>query len=453
MKNKFSRIICHGRTFVQRVLITLQLFNENGLANHAAACAYGFLLSMAPMLLLILFFMFIAFEPSARAITTLVNSLPFLDTVFDEQWLKSDFFSFSHPGIPGVISVLSIFWAARILVLSIERGLRFIFQSEKSRNPVTNTIVTLAIEAGVIVFVMITIISSQTAMRLYRMFDILSGTPLHIITTQFGGRVFLAAILGLVSFLAYMFVPLKSPRKISAFQGALVCAVSYFCTALVLGFFLNISRINFIYGTLGNLIILLINVYFFFNFFFLGAQLAFVADSFDALLFSKLRQTNLKEEDQRAEKTPLGESQSALRPKRPGLLHKIFFPVEGHLNKYFRQYKKDDVILSQGDKVDDIYYLIEGEVEVFFSLSADNIGSSTGSLSAGSFFGEMGYLLSEERCATVIAKTDVFAFALPPHIFEAILKYDTSLDRDIIEHMSRRLKDTTEQIISLKSDN
>ncbi|MDR0502814.1 MAG: YihY/virulence factor BrkB family protein [Treponema sp.] len=453
MKNKFFKIILPGRTFFQRFFITLQLYSENGLANHAAACAYGFLLSMAPMLLLILFFMFIVFEPSPRVISTVVGSLPFLDTVFDEQWLNSDFFSFSNPGIPGVISVLSVFWAARIFALSIQRGLKFIFQSEKSRNPVTNTVITLAIEASVIIFAVITIISSQTAMRLYRLFDFLGNSPLHIITTQIGGRIFLAAILGIVSFLAYILIPVKSPRKISAFQGAFVCAVCYFCVALGLGFFLNISRINFIYGTLGNLIVLLINVFFFFSFFFLGAQLVFVIDSFDALLFTKLRQTKMMDDAYSAAKISAGETKNAVRFKHPQLLLKLLFPFEGHLNKYLRHFRKDEVIISQGDKVDDIYYLIEGEVEVFFSLSAQDIGSSTGILSAGSFFGEMGYLLSEERCATVMAKTDIYVFALPPGIFEEILKHDTSLDRDIIEHMSRRLKDTTEQIISLKTDN
>jgi len=201
-----------------------------------------------------------------------------------------------------------------------------------------------------------------------------------------------------------------------------------------LGSILDVSRYNFVYGTLGNMVVLLINIFFFFIFFFLGAQLAFVIDSFDVLLFSKLREIK-------------GAKKIA---SQPNFLYKLFFPAEGNLNKYLRRYKKNEIIISQGDAADDIYYLLEGEAEIFFSASAD-ADSSAGILNAGSFFGEMGYLLSEERCATIKAKTDVSVFVLPPPVFEAILKYDKNLDRAIIEHISRRLKNTTEQVISLNS--
>jgi membrane protein len=63
----------------------------------------------------------------------------------------------------------------------------------------------------------------------------------------------------------------------------------------------------------------------------------------------------------------------------------------------------------------------------------------------------MGYLLSEARTATAIAKTNVSALALPPQVFDEILKYDTSLDRTIIENMSQRLKSSNEQIAAFKS--
>ncbi|MCL2270540.1 MAG: cyclic nucleotide-binding domain-containing protein [Treponema sp.] len=195
---------------------------------------------------------------------------------------------------------------------------------------------------------------------------------------------------------------------------------------------------------MGSLIVLLIHVYFFFTFFFLGAQFAFVSDSFDALLFSKLRQIRRK-----ADTKSQGEK-SAKRPVRPDLLSHLFVPEESNLNKYLRIYKQNEIIISQGEPGDDVYYLLKGEVEILLS-SPQNEGSSSGILNAGSFFGEMSYLLSEDRSATIRAKTDVSVFVLPPHVFDAILKYDTSLDRDIIEHMSRRLKNTTAQLITLKS--
>jgi len=436
MKLILLKLKIAGKTILQRLFITLQLYGENGLANHAAACAYGFLLSIAPMLLLIVFFIFLVFEPSPRSIVSLIGNIPFLDVIFDESLLSSNFFSGTKPGISGVISVVSIFWAARILALAMQRGLKIIFPSTKRRNPVADTLITLAVEAVVLIFVLIAIVGSRTALRLYRLLDFFHNVSiLNIAVSQIGNSLFFVVLLGLVAFFAYLFVPVNSPRKSSAFQGTLFFVIACFCLAMVLGVILDISKYNFLYGTLGNLVILLVNVYFYFIFFFLGAQFAYVIDSSDALLFSKLRQITTK----------------AANKSKPDLMYNLFDPAESKLKKYLHYYKKSEIIISHGDTGNEIYYLLKGEVEILLPSSPDT-GNSASILKDGSFFGEMGYLLSEDRTATVRAKTDVSVLMLPPVLFDAILKHDKSLDRDIIEHITRRLKNANEQIISLKSE-
>nr|AGS52156.1 ribonuclease BN-like family protein [uncultured bacterium contig00049] len=416
------------KTFLQRLFIAMQLYGENGLANHAAACAYGFLLSMAPMLLLLAFFIFYVFNPSPTAITAFIGNIPFFASIFDERWLSSDFFSIKVSGISGIISILSILWAGRILALSMQRGLKIIFPAEKNRNPITNNLVTIAIETSVIIFVLIAIVSSRMAFSLYRFFDFMPKTSiLQFITSYTGGKISYIILLGIAMFLAYVFIPVSPPRKLSAFRGMLFGIAAYFCTALLLGFIIDKARFNLLYGTLGNMIVLLVNVYFFFYFFFLGAQLSYVIDYFDALLFSKLR-----------------------RNENTRLIYKFFYPVGGNLVKYIRYFKKDEIIVSQGDNVEEIYYLLDGEVEILFKTPAGS-SNSAGTLKAGSFFGEMGYLLSEGRTATVKANTDVAAFALPLSLFDAILKNDNKLDRVLIEDISRRLKERNEQIVKMNN--
>ena len=437
MKPGLTNLKITVKTILQRLILTLQLYGENGLANHAAACAYGFLLSIAPMLLLIVFFIFLVFKPSPRFIVSLIGNIPFLDVIFDESLLSSDFFSAAKPGISGVISVVSLFWAARILALAMQRGLKIIFPSTKRRNPVVDTLVSLAVEAVVLIFVLTAIVGSRTALRFYRFLDFFHDVSiLNIAVSQIGNSFFFVVLLGLVAFFAYLFVPVNSPRKFSAFQGTLFFVIACFCLAMVLGVILDISKYNLLYGTLGNLVILLVNVYFYFIFFFLGAQFAYVIDSFDALLFSKLRQITTK---------------AANENERPGLMYNLFDPAESKLKKYLHYYKKSEIIISQGDAGNEIYYLLKGEVEILLPSSPDT-GDSAGVLKGGSFFGEMGYLLSEDRTATVRAKTDVSVFVLPPVLFDAVLQHDKSLDRDIIEHITRRLKNANEQIVSLKSE-
>ena len=439
MKSVFLKLKIYVKSFFQRLFITVQLYYRNGLANHSAACAYGFLLSMAPILLLIAFILSFTFKASPAAINALLANIPVLDSLFNEDWLISDFFKLTKPGIPGIISAVGIIWAGRILSLSMQRGLKIIFPGNRSRNPVTNTLITLAIEAVVLFIILAAIFSSRTALWLYRTFHFLPDLSiLRFFTSKAGMRLSLFFMLGLFSFLAYLLVPVNYPRKFSAVQGAVLCIFAYFCISLFLDFILDISRYDFLYGTLGSMVVLLVNVFFFFSFFLLGAQFAFVTDFYDALFFTKLRQiTVIPAEEKKLKK---------IAPNRvfSWLLYKLYFPYDGKMTKYLRCYEKGRIIFTQGDTGEDIYYLLDGEVEVIISSSqpADVI-------KAGSFFGEMGPLLSEERSATVRAKTDISVFVLPPSLFDAVLKYDTNLDRNLIEHISRRLKNANEKIAAL----
>jgi len=427
-----------GKTWVQRLIIAMQLFYENGLANHAGAGAYGFLLSIAPMLLLVSLLLLVAFRSSPQAIITLIRNIPFLEIVSDEHWLLEDFLAISRPGIAGVISALSIFWAVRIFAISLQRGLKIIFPGTKTRNPVTNSLITLAIEALALIFALVMILYSQTAIRLYEIFSFLPDISfLYVLAPLLNNKIFPIIALGLVSYCAYLLIPANPPRRLSALQGTVFCTCAYECTAFVLGIITRQSRYNFLYGALGSLIIQLINVYFFFLFFFFGAQLAFVIDSFEAFLFLRLRQARIKAKEKGYF-------------NRLNVLYKLFFSVEGKLKKYFRFYQEGKTIFSKGDSGKEIYYLLEGNVEVNVS-STQNTDRITSVLEPGSFFGEMGYLLSENRNATIKAKTDVSALAIPPRLFDDILKYDTSLDRTVIEHLSRRLSDNNGVLSRLAS--
>jgi len=269
------------RNMIKRLSITAHLYLDNGLANHAAACAYGFLLSTAPMLLLIAFILFMIFERSPGAITALINNIPFISELFDEKWFTSEIFSRTKFGVSGVIGIISILWATRIMAQSIQRGLKTIFPSVKARNPFKDYLVTMSIEAFIVIFVLMAIVSSRTAVHLYRLFDFLPKIPILNIVTSFAGtHISYVFLLGIVSFCLYLFVPVNPPRKFPAFCGALFCVFFYGTISMILAVILDITRYNFLYGALGNLVVLLINVFFFFSFFMMGAQLAFVMEAF-----------------------------------------------------------------------------------------------------------------------------------------------------------------------------
>jgi CRP-like cAMP-binding protein len=182
---------------------------------------------------------------------------------------------------------------------------------------------------------------------------------------------------------------------------------------------------------LGGLILLLVNVYFFFILFFLGAQLAYVIDSFDILLFSKLRYIRNE-------------------ASRNLIERKIFSTTESHLKKYLRSYTKGDILFYKGDHGSEVYFLISGKVAIYLQDTTDSSTKKISTLESGVFFGEMEFLLAESRTATVKAETDIVVMCLPPALFDQLLRSDPTISRTIIENLSQRLKVANEKLSELQ---
>jgi len=315
--------------------------------------------------------------------------------------------------------------------VSLQRGLKIIFSGQKKRNPVLDTLIIFAVELPALLLSLAVIFSSRTALRLYEIFNFLPKTALFsFLASKQGYTVFTALALGLVTYCAYRLIPANPPSRISAFCGSIFYIISYEVMSMVLRIMLGRSMYNFLYGTLGNLITLLINVYFFFLFFLMGGQFAYVSDYFDSFLFIKLRMARINADNK----------SNAKFHSISKTIDRLFLSIEGSLGKYFRFHKKGETIIFDKDKSDEIFYILEGEVEVLV-LTNQNTYAQTGTLGADSFFGEMGYMLSEDRNATIKAKTDVSALALPPRVFENILKHDASLDRTLVENLYRSIKE------------
>jgi membrane protein len=439
-KKFLSSLLLSGKTLLQRLVITLQFFGENSLQNHASACAYGFLLSAAPVLMLLSFILFSVFHPlisgvnnaqGEAALAQLMSNIPFLNGVLNEAWLTEELSSIAESGmrlrgIAGLISAIVIFWSGRIFILSLQRGLKVIFTGTQKRNPIFETLVVLIVELAVLTGAILMIFFSATARKIYMFFGHFSDTAfLSNIESLINIRVVPFFLMTFIFYFVCRFLIANGPSRISAFWGSLCFAFSYTVFSGIMTMFLNQTKYNFLYGALGSLIFLLVNVFFFFLFFFSCAQLTKVLDSFDALLFLRFRQARVN-------------------VSRPWFEHLLFLSEKGKLQKYSHTYPESTVIFSKGDEGNDVYYLLEGEVNIF--MSDENSGEKPVTLLQGAFFGEMGHLLSENRTATAKAKTAVTALVLPPPLFDEMLKYDTSMDRTLMELMSQRLKTRNEQL-------
>jgi membrane protein len=432
------RVVLLGKAQLQCLVITLDFFGGNSLANHASACAYGFLLSAAPALMLVSFFLFTAFglltgsgeSYDPYTLAAQISSIPFLEGVLNETWLVNTLPSFAESGmqlrgIAGLVSIACIFWAGRVFALSLQRGLKIVFSGTKKRNPLTDNIAVLLVELAVLIAVMLMLLFSKSARHIYEIFSDFPGVSIFLsIMSRYNINFVFLFLLALLFYLICRYFIANGPSRRSALWGSICFVFSSAVLSRILTLLLDQTRYNFLYGTLGSLVTLLVKVFFFFMFFFVCAQLASVLDSFDALLFIKLHQARSKK-------------------KHSGLLDKLFFSPKGKLQRYFRFYPGGATIFSRKDSGEEVFYLLDGEVEVFM-LSEDS-GEKPIVLKEGDFFGEMGHLLSENRSATTKARSDASVLVLPPVLFDEMLKYDTAMGRTIMEHLSERLKAMNEQ--------
>jgi membrane protein len=409
-------MLCAERT-VQCVLIALELFNKNGLANHAAAAAYSFLFSAAPGLLIVAFIILEVFKTSPETAAALFGNMGLLNEAFDINDLTETFLSASRPGIAGFISIVGLLWTARIFALSLQRGLKIIFPAAETVSPMKKIVSPIAIEAAVLLLAFFTIFTSETALFIYQVFEIFSlDQPWFAAISRLLGRYSPLVMAGFLIYLGYTFVPAKTPRRSAALTGTIFCTGLFSALIFMSRFIINEERYGIIYGTLGNLLVLLVNVYFFFILFFLGAELTFILNSFDALLLSRFIQTGSM-------------------PEKKSFAKRWVTPTGAALKEYIRFYEKEEVVFSKGGTSSEIYYIISGEAAVYLDE-----GAMIDRIEHGKFFGEMGHLLSEGRSATVKAHTDLKVLIIPPALFQEVLKYSKDMDQKIITLLSERLR-------------
>ena len=406
---------------VQRLWISLELFNRNGLTNHAAACAYGFLLSAAPALLFIAFFILRTLAASPELAEDMLRQIAPLFAVFDIQDSADNFFSVSRPGLAGLIPLFMIFWTVRICALSIRLGLGIIFPGPKSI--FRDNAVTLGFGILTMLFIVFILFALRQAIN----FLYSPGFSFLNIYSPFLIRLFFMFTLGLLILAAYRFIPANHPKVKNIIPGVLICLIFFMIFSAGFSLIISPDRYNLLYGALGRLFLFLVNVYFFFVFFFFGAQLIQVLGLSDALLFARFRRSHSKLSTPHL------------------LLDRLFSAPPGPLKKYTGVYRKGDFIFTQHSQGQEVYYILSGKVGVYLDTECLN---RIAFIEEGNFFGEMASATAEERVASIKAETDVSVIILPPELFHTVLQIDPDTNKNLIKTLSERLKSADQQIMS-----
>lgn len=121
-----------------------------------------------------------------------------------------------------------------------------------------------------------------------------------------------------------------------------------------------------------------------------------------------------------------------------------------------KNYKKGELIFSEGDKADYVYFIESGRVSIFIRKFTAQEEIAT--LGPGEYFGEMAVFYKDRRAASVAALTDTVLFCVDKSSFMELLKTDRAIAYKINNILAKRneelvLKENLVDITGIKGTN
>ena len=113
-----------------------------------------------------------------------------------------------------------------------------------------------------------------------------------------------------------------------------------------------------------------------------------------------------------------------------------------------RRYGDGEVITRQGDVGDCMFVIQQGRVQVL--IERDGIETSLRVANEGEFLGEMAIFDHEERSATLRALGEARLLTIDRKNFLKRIHKDPSLAFRLVQTMSKRVRDLSDQIACLK---
>lgn len=399
----------------QVAYVTFRLFLRNELQNHAAAISFYFLLSVAPIILLLLY---------AANVLTLVpkfaESAPYLTVALFQmlnlgQLKVLGLLPDQMRAAAGGVGLLTLLLASRGLLQALQSAFRVIFADGRRSFYSSWLISLLAMPMAFLLIVLM--MMGQRLLVFFSEMELLG--PLLASNLEVAGDLFAFAMVWLLIFAAYYRLPLHRPPMRDTTLSSLLAALSIGVLKTGFGFFVRLENYQAIYGTLGTVVFTLIWVYAVALVFLVWAQALYAIGKVDVLGLEKIFLAAGGQAANRAERF-------------------LFTRSERLLRKYGRSYKAGETIIREGEESQETYFLHTGRVALYKDIHGKPVYLTT--LGEGQLFGEMAYLLGEHRTATVTAETDIFLFAFPPETLEQLMVLSPLLSREIVASLADRLK-------------
>lgn len=115
-------------------------------------------------------------------------------------------------------------------------------------------------------------------------------------------------------------------------------------------------------------------------------------------------------------------------------------------------FKAGDVIMSEGDHSQEIFFIKEGSVNIYKKSESGKEILVT-SMKTGEMLGEVGVLMHRPRSATAVAVEDTILISIPKEKFESHFAAQPKWFKILFETITTRLEDTTKLLVEERAKN
>lgn len=411
--------------FLQAGYSTAFLFLKNQLASHASGVAYYFLLAVGPLVLVVISILNTSLVNYPELTKDLFALLEKFSEQLDEEFFRNIGVLETQVALSG-LSLLGLLWTSRLIVSAVQSAFGVIFPSPRARNPLWSNLLSLVLLPVILTLLGLSA-ASNVAIRFLR--DEVEHYPwlenfYNLLLSLSGSVAPLLLIFSLI-FLCYRFLPLERPRTWHAALGAGLCTLAILGLKIAFIHFVSLATYNYVYGSLGAVLFLLLWVYLLFLVFYLCAQFVEVAGRIDAIALDRI--------------IALQDGAGGVGER---LEHWLFGRSRRIVSRYVRRIPAGGWVYRAGDAGPEIFYLQRGVVDII--PPSDSVETAPiATIMPGHFFGEMAYLLNEPQLADARAREETDLLIIPPSMFEALLAQSPDASRRIIESMSRHLRQCT----------
>jgi len=378
-------------------------FGANGDLRQASSLAFYTTLALIPALLLLTFLLGLATGSSQSAHQWLEDYLTRMAPGQAERFLTDVTALTRHPGTTGVLNTLLLAWSITPLVSALRGIIRGIFKERETRSIWITKLLDLA--AGMVTLTGLAAVAG-------------AGVLLHFINASLLGTAVKPHSLGfvvpftvtvaLVMATLRMFGP-KGLGLAHLAAGALTTASLWFLLRPAFTLFLTYDQTYGVaFGSFKSMFLIVIWIYVSMAILLLGVEVAAACHRGEAVAIKRL-----------------------MEGKRiPGFHGGRRFLLEvpaGH------------VFFQEGEPGDEMYYMLSGSVSIRKGLG------EIARIGPESFFGEMTFLLGQERSATAISSAPCQCVVIHARNFPLLMREFPDTAKVMLVEMASRLRDTSER--------